>query len=225
MLLDIQKANRWASSQLDLYCYGQDFAQKHKSLIERRRYKLICSSFYFIGNLFLEKWIASLKWYAFIFLSNKMTNVIKRIGNDANMARKIYTTLSIWVKISILIMTSETTLGNFCISRNALIWIWIDVFKCLIYKGFFMSAFISHIILLAIERTTKDEDYKSPFSLISPLIFCVIIVLFRDCIIHSGNREFVIWKMGIDFCEIFFYNVFIKVTQLNVITCIFVTPY
>ena len=138
-------------------------------------------------------------------------------------ARNIMT--QIRLEISILIMTSETTLRHFCISHDALIWIWIDVFKCLIYKGFFMSAFISHIILLAIERTTKDEDYKSPFSLISPLIFCVIIVLFRDCIIHSGNREFVIWKMGIDFCEIFFYNVFIKVTQLNVITCIFVTPY
>ena len=143
-------------------------------------------------------------------------------------ARNIMTQIklsALWLKILILFITSETTLVHFGISHNALIWIWIDVFKCLIYKGFFMSAFITHIILLAIERTTKDEDYKSPFSLISPLIFCVVIVLFRDCIIHSGNREFVIWKMGIDFCEIFFYNVFIKVTQLNVITCIFVTPY
>ena len=59
-------------------------------------------------------------------------------------------------------------------------------------KDLSLCAHISAVIIEAIERTTKENFYKSPFSLISPLIFCVIIVLFRDCIIHSGNREFVI---------------------------------
>ena len=58
-------------------------------------------------------------------------------------------------------------------------------------KDLSLCAHISVVIIEAIERTTKENFYKSPFSLISPLISRALYLYVRS-VIHFKNGEFVI---------------------------------